>query len=171
MPRTVLAWVGTGFRHILPTITITNLKSKQLPTPSGKAWDLRSMDRGLTPTGTKLRNNLGQVVHTFSSKQYNLVLVEGRWRFWLARWPQAWREVTVCSLHRDQLQAQRSVTSMGEFTVYLSVSNPWPWPTAKFAALALKPLSCLYIAWRWPWLCRKVLGLVNFTITDVRLMQ
>jgi len=35
---------------------------------------------GSIPTGTKLRNNLGQVIHPYVplvTKQYNLVLVEG----------------------------------------------------------------------------------------------
>jgi len=34
-------------------------------------------------TGAKLRSDLGQVIHTYVSlvtKQYNLVLVKGRWR-------------------------------------------------------------------------------------------
>jgi len=41
---------------------------------------------GSIPAGEKLRNNLWQVVHTYvplspCTSSYNLVLVEGRWRF------------------------------------------------------------------------------------------
>jgi len=84
---------------------------------------------GSIPTETKLRNNVGQVVHTYvllspSSMQYNVVLVKD---VQLGRWLQAWRKVMAAyrkgndfkksPVHWDQLRAQHSVASMGELNV------------------------------------------------------
>jgi len=68
-----------------------------------------------------------------ATKQYNLVLVEGQLRYsaekvtagltesngslppgWLKKSPAGWLPA-----HRDELRAQRSVTSMGELYLYL----------------------------------------------------
>jgi len=88
------------------------------------------------PSETKLRNNFGQVVHTYVplsvTKQYNLVLVEGRWRSSAGKVTAGLVEsngslppvddlkshLDWLPVHRDQLRAQRSVTSMGELYMF-----------------------------------------------------
>jgi len=108
---------------------------------NSKTLDLRSIGRSI-PTATKLHNNLGQVVHTNVPLSPSSIT----W-YWskdgdvlrLGRWQQAWQKVIAADCrgwlkksrtgwlpeHRDQLRAQRSVTSMGEiyllhFYIYLA---------------------------------------------------
>ena len=86
---------------------------------------------GSIPTRTKLRNNLGQAVHAFVPVSPSSIICyqskDGD-VLWLGRWLQAWRKVMAAycrgwlkkssvgwlPVHRDQLQAQRSVKSMEE---------------------------------------------------------
>jgi len=96
----------------------------------------------LYKAGIKLRNNFGQVVHTYVplspiiitwywSKDNDVLLLE--------RSPQDWQKVVSAyrrgwlksylrtdwlPVHRDQLRAQRSVTSMGDFT-FIFLYNDW----------------------------------------------
>ena len=81
-----------------------------------------------------LRNNLGQVVYTCASvtKQYNLVPAKGWWCSEAGKVtaglaesngslpPGGWLTVTCgwLPVHRDQLRAQRSVSSMGSLYLY-----------------------------------------------------
>jgi len=96
---------------------------------------------GSIPIGTNLCNNLGQVVHTYVPLSPSSIT--SYWSkdddvLWRRRWPQAWRKVMAADgrddfkkspagwlpVHRDQLRAQRSVTSMGElFLFYICGHN------------------------------------------------
>jgi len=90
---------------------------------------------GSIPTHTKLHNNLGQLVHTYvplSSSSITWYWPKDGDVLWLGRWPQAWWKVMAAyrwddlrshvgwlPVHRDQLRAQHSVTSMGELSISL----------------------------------------------------
>jgi len=86
----------------------------------------------LFPTRTKLLNNLGQIVHTCMPLSLSPSSITWYWSkdsdvLRLGSWLQAWQNVMAAyrpgwlrkspvgwlPVHRDQLQAQRSVTSMG----------------------------------------------------------
>ena len=127
---------------------------------------------GSFPTRTKLRNNLERVVHS-----YVLLSPIGTTWYWskdgdglrLGRWLQAWRKLTAAyrrgwlkksysgwlPVHRDQLWAQRSVTSMGvlftdrlfsvfdavfNFTVHLFVTSKYL--CMKILTFHIKTFSC-----------------------------
>ena len=103
----------------------------------GKALDSQSI--GSSPTGAKLHNNLGQVVHTYvplSPSSITWYWSKDGDILWLERWQQALRKVMAwlkkspagwLPVHWDQLWAQRSVPSMGElYHLHTSlITNEW----------------------------------------------
>jgi len=90
---------------------------------------------GSIPTGTKLHNNLGQVVHTYvplSASSITWYRLKDGDVLWLGRWLPAWWKVMAAyrqgwlttspvgwlPVHRDQLWAQRLVTNMEELYLF-----------------------------------------------------
>ena len=72
---------------------------------------------GSNPSGQKLRNNLGQVVPTYvplSPSSISWYTVQGAV---MGGWLIVTCGLTAC-IHRDQLRAQRSATSMGSLYLY-----------------------------------------------------
>ena len=109
---------------------------------SGRELDLRSLGRGFDSYRVQLRSNHGQVVHTYVPLLLKAVNCSMTWYrskdgdvLRLRRWLQTWRKVMAdyrlgwlkkspagwLAVHRDQLRAQRSVTSMGELYLYLYI--------------------------------------------------
>ena len=132
-------FIAMFFRLIAGTLRlflllIVVISSEVVQWRIGKVLDLRSI--GLIPGGTKLHNNLGQVVHTYvplspssitwywskdvnwcsSARKVTAGLAESNDSLspegWLKKSPAGWLPV-----HRVQLRAQRSVTSMGELYI------------------------------------------------------
>ena len=110
---------------------------------TGRALDLRSTGRGFKSySGQKLRNNLGQVVHTYVPvpKHYNLVPAKDRWCSVAGKVtaglaesngslpPGGWLIVTCgwLPVHRDQLRAQCSVTVWEAFTFFTTLVSVKP---------------------------------------------
>ena len=103
-----------------------------------KALVLRSIGRGFNSYWTKLPNNLGQVVNTYvplSPSSITWYRSKDGEVLRLERWPQAWWKAWQpttgllkkssagwLSVHRDQLWAQRSVTSMGELCLFRCIT-------------------------------------------------